>query len=559
MYMKGTFPRKFYGRALFLSTLIGLLGLFFVLNVFSLNLFPDFAQAASIISTKSGNWSDSTVWSTGNIPTTGDTITIKPGHTVTYDVLSDSVLGELSVEGTLYFSRTASTRLKISDNILVKANGYLNMGTPTDFIPKSTKAEVIFALSQAQASAYVGGGNFEPTDKGLWVFTFGRFDSHGASLVRTWSKLAANVNAGSNTVIVENDVTDWYVGGTVAFSSTIQPSAYYRRQHDGRSFRRNSWQEELRTITSIQSLSSGKTQIILDRPLSFAHSGTGTMRGEVGLLTRNILFTTELEGYTIPDDALKPDTSQRKFAHTLYFDNSNVDVAYTEFKYMGNKGKSGRYPMHTHRAGDTSIGRVIRGNAVWISGNNGVVTHNSSGVLHEDNVFYSTSRVSMWIEINPKNQDAPKDNKFVHNLGILSGLLLDHLDQFVAGNVVSGVGSGGKTNTSGSVNNFDSAGGGYGFEWGSRSNSSGKVVPLTFIKNETHSNKDSGIRTWNNAVPAFDILDLHSWRNGRNGIFWGAYSAPYRYFNALFEESALHGASVLSIKGYFQAKVKGIL
>jgi len=212
-----------------------------------------------VSSIKSGLWSDGSTWSTGIVPKAGDSITIAAGHTVTYDVLSDEIINDVTIDGTLYFSRTTNTRLKTNGNIMVQANGFLDMGTASDFIPKNVKVEIIWNITQAQADAFVGGppaGSFTPadfqlTDKGLWVFPTGRWEVHGAPLVRTWSKLAQDANAGVTDVVVENDVTDWYIGGTVVFSSTRSPREYYITSAGSERIR---WklENELKTIQDLE-------------------------------------------------------------------------------------------------------------------------------------------------------------------------------------------------------------------------------------------------------------------------------------------------------------------
>ena len=133
----------------------------------------------------SGSWSDPTIWSTGAVPGAGDSVRISQGTTVTYDLLSDVVLGELYVEGTLRFSRTTDTRMKISDNILVTSGGFFDIGTAQQPIPNGVKSELIFVLPQGYA--FTGGAAMEPRDKGVWVMNGSRWEVHGTPLLRPWS------------------------------------------------------------------------------------------------------------------------------------------------------------------------------------------------------------------------------------------------------------------------------------------------------------------------------------------------------------------------------------
>ncbi|MEZ4729005.1 MAG: G8 domain-containing protein [Caldilineaceae bacterium] len=70
-------------------------------------------QAQAVQTVGSGPWSDPAVWPGGILPKAGDAVTIRTGDTIVYDLVSDEVLGALTLEGTLAFSRHTDTRLKL--------------------------------------------------------------------------------------------------------------------------------------------------------------------------------------------------------------------------------------------------------------------------------------------------------------------------------------------------------------------------------------------------------------------------------------------------------------
>ncbi|MCH7554033.1 MAG: G8 domain-containing protein, partial [Chloroflexi bacterium] len=113
------------------------------------------AQAATFTNVTNGNWSSSATWGGGSIPQTGDAVVIAPGTTVVYDVVSDEIIAGVTVFGTLQFSRSLNSRLKLSDNFFVENGGYLNMGNAADPIPATTKIEVVFVIPLGLL--YVGG------------------------------------------------------------------------------------------------------------------------------------------------------------------------------------------------------------------------------------------------------------------------------------------------------------------------------------------------------------------------------------------------------------------
>ena len=113
--------------------------------------------ATTVFSVQSGQWSNPSTWSNGKVPTTGDSITINRGHVVTYDTFSNDVLGEVDISGTLIFSRSTDTRLRLGGNLLVRSGGHLDIGTANDLaietIRSVAKGVLGVAVIQALLSA----------------------------------------------------------------------------------------------------------------------------------------------------------------------------------------------------------------------------------------------------------------------------------------------------------------------------------------------------------------------------------------------------------------------
>src|SRR2546430_12860332 len=65
---------------------------------------PYFCAPPSVTSIASGLWSDSKIWSTGKVPSANDKIRIAPGHSVTFDSVSDARLDCVEVDGILRFA-----------------------------------------------------------------------------------------------------------------------------------------------------------------------------------------------------------------------------------------------------------------------------------------------------------------------------------------------------------------------------------------------------------------------------------------------------------------------
>ncbi len=507
-------------------------------------------SAASLASLKTGLWSDPSVWSLGRAPVAGDVVTVAAGHTVTYNVLSDAVLGEVNVVGTLKFSRSVNTRLKTSDNVMVMMGGFLDVGVASDYIPKNIKSELVWVLSQAQADAFVGGFDFNAADKGLWVMDGGRWEVHGSPLLRTWSKLSGDALAGASSVVVEGNVTDWPVGGTVVVSST-------RVSVDSVS------QNEIRTVSAVAGLADGKTRITFSSPLSFKHDGVASFRGEVALLSRNVLLKTELLG--VAESVFVNDVSARKFAHTMFMPGSKGNVQYAEFKYLGHYGVLSRYAIHPHMMLEGSNGMVIRGTSGWYNGFRCVNMHASHGVLVEDNVCFSSFSSSYMVEIDRTGMVFNEDHAFVHNIGIgmlpipfiernnpdLAGearrAAADYWpgttgSEAFLGNVAVGDGGSGDWDTQGMYFN----------EIGRNMYGTGGVIPSTVLHNEFHSKTGVGIYSWPNVGNELDVVDPLIWRNEQGGMVFGAYVFNAQIHKAQLLENVGAGFEMWSVGSFVQ-------
>ncbi|MFQ6028451.1 MAG: Ig-like domain-containing protein, partial [Dehalococcoidia bacterium] len=543
------------------TTALVLLFLALATSLFAARTDTNVALAQStnaIFSVQDGNWSDPATWHLGRPPQAGEHVVISPWTVVTYDVFSDEVLGQILVDGVLTISRTVDTRLKVSDHIVVGSisggslshlvtGGFLDMGTTEDPIPAGVRSELIFVLPPSYQ--FVGGPFTHIDDIGLWAIS-GRWEVHGAPLNHTWAKLAADADAGSNVVIARHDLTDWTVGGSLVVTQTSIPynPTSQCTLEDSCAYR---WENEVRTITDLQLLPNGRTQITLDQPLNFDHQGTGRTRGEVGLLTRNVLIRSEILG--VSDQTLDQSITQRRFAHTMFMGTTQGKIQYAEFKYMGHLETLARYPVHIHMTGTAGNGVEIRGNSIWRSGNRGYQVHNTQGVVVEDNVAFDTIMSPYYIERTglpgetiPKDDatKSPHGNYVIHNLGVQATkgtdkgqgqqnddaiFWLDQLDQVVLGNV--GVAAGANGGTGGIPQGSETPRPEHSGMWiGEQAGSTGEIRTPVILKNELHSAASDGLGMWITKGPGLDFVDIKVWRNGQDGVKWGYYRNPHRLF-----------------------------
>ena len=108
----------------------------------------------------------------------------------------------------------------------------------------------------------------------------GIVDMHGASVVRTWTRLASTVAAGATQITLRQSV-NWPVGSMIVIATTGD----YLSQGE----------TETRTVTAV---SSNGLTLTLNAPLTHNHLGVTQIvgstsveaRAEVGLLSHNVVF-----------------------------------------------------------------------------------------------------------------------------------------------------------------------------------------------------------------------------------------------------------------------------
>ncbi len=495
--------------------------------------------AHAAVTARSGAWSNPATWG-GSLPRPQEKAEIRADHEVTFDASSAEV-AELVVRGTLRIARDRATKLVVGCNLIVY--GTLDMGRAGDHIPSHITHDLVFRLTRARAAGFVGGAHFEPTDCGLWVM--GRWDAHAAPLTRAWGKLASDVAPGATELSVDGDVSDWPAGGQIAITQTSDGVTY---AVSGGSTPRNTtrlqYETEYATIASV----NGST-IVLNSPVQFAHSGSGQMRGEVGLLTRNVTISTELEGAS----DVSNDVRLRKFAHVSFMPTSHGDggmishgggkgdLQYVAFRHMGHYGKDGRYALHYHRLGDGARGMIVRGVSWFESGFRCTNLHESNGMLVEDTVCVNPMGATHFVQTDEQSQQ--QDSVFVHNL-VVSHVGLHFADRNTPGikgerlRGAAGFWPGASDHeaylgnvSAGSAPDGQDA---TGFHWPEDPVSDMGTIARTFVANEAHSLTFAGWHSWQNrGNKGHDIVASASWGNA-TGFQHGAYGFSLYVYNALF-------------------------
>lgn len=192
---------------------------------------------SNIYSLKTGLASDTTVWSGGVVPVSGDRVLICDGHTVTLDgtyewgddstatvvINSVSTTASIWVAGTLKASRTVNSQLTANGHVVVQRNaGFYDAGTAADPIPLGVTHTLILNKSASLAAGKYG---FE---LGVSSSTQGRCSFHGYARKRNTLVTSGALSAGATSCTVA-DATGWQVGDTIIFAPTGGASEFDER------------------------------------------------------------------------------------------------------------------------------------------------------------------------------------------------------------------------------------------------------------------------------------------------------------------------------------------
>ncbi|MEJ0040251.1 MAG: G8 domain-containing protein [Gammaproteobacteria bacterium] len=329
------------------------------------------AQQNGSPAVKPTRWSDPATWPDRQVPRAGDKVSIESGKSVVLDV-SPPPLGGLHIEGKLSFSDQADIELATE---WIMVHGELEIGTKA----KPHKRKATITLTDNVPNEELDGMG----DRGIMI-AGGTLNLHG-DRTNSWTKLTGTAKAGSARIEVLN-ARGWRKGDVIALASTDFDST----------------QAEKRTIAAI----AGNV-ITLDQPLQYMHFGKITFgvdeRGEVGLLTRNILIQASAD-------------AERSYfgGHMMAMVGSKMYVSGVELNRMGQNMHLARYPIHWHVVLEGQ-GQYVENSSIHDTYSRCVTVHGTNNVRVENNVTYNTVGHCFFLE------DAVETgNQFVHNLGMMT-------------------------------------------------------------------------------------------------------------------------------------------
>jgi hypothetical protein len=325
-------------------------------------------------------WSDPATWN-GLTPVAGSDVQIPANKTVILDI-STPVLRNLDIQGRLLASSSVSVGLQARRIRVSGAGSALIIGC--EAAPYTRTASIVLH-GQNLTPAQIASG-----DKGILVDSGGLLSLIAPSK-RAWTKLSANVAAGTQNINVLDMPTGWQIGEEII----VAPSSHDAREYD------------LRTISAI----SGQ-QITLSQPLSYAHWGTLQtyagktldQRAAVANLRRSIQIT-----------GAAPAAGEKIGAHIMVMGGGQAKIDGVEIRGGGQAGHPGRYPFHWHFAGAID-GQYIRNSVIRDSFQRAIVVHQSHGALVERNITFNVSNHAfVWAEDGNETR-----NRFLYNVGLMT-------------------------------------------------------------------------------------------------------------------------------------------
>jgi hypothetical protein len=306
-------------------------------------------------------------------------VLVRTGHRVLYDIHSEQSLRSINVAGTLRFAPDRDTLLVVGLLKIQPGEEYSEEGFDCDsHAPEPGPHDARPALEvgspeqpiDAKHTATIRLAYSDGLDRKSCpsiICCGGRMDFHGAPLSRTWVKLGADARPKDTSVTLAETVTGWRVGDRLLITATQVDRNEMGTRRPGKSNRKVFTEE--RTLKAVDG-----ARLVLDRPLTHAHAGSGPFRGAVANLSRNVVVESA-------DPA-------RARGHTMYHRHSAGAISYAEFRHLGMEGVLGRYPIHFHLCGDTMRGSYVQGASVWDSGNRWVTVHGTSYLVVRDCVGY---------------------------------------------------------------------------------------------------------------------------------------------------------------------------
>ena len=227
-------------------------------------------------------------------------------------------------------------------------------------------------------------------------------------------------------------------------------------------------------------------------------------------------------------------------AHVFIRSERPQTLRFVTFRYLGpNKHDqlvTGRWPIHFHNCHDGSRGSIVEGCVVRDAGGHAFVAHMSHGVTFRDCVAYHVRGDAFWWDVDEVTNDTvyehclaggidPESHDFNPQAWhVNTGFFLGKGEGNVVQNCTA-VGVGGGNAAS-------------GFHWPSKANS----FPGAWLARDlvSHNNSSCGAFLWQNDHPVDHVIERFvAYRNGRVGVFHGAYQNRFQFIDSWLADNPM--------------------
>ncbi|CAF3091006.1 unnamed protein product [Rotaria socialis] len=351
-------------------------------------------------------WSSPWTWGGNPPPEAGELVVIDGGNTVYFDTTTPILKAIVIDNASVIFDDNQDVALNV-EYILIVNNSLFQVGTESNPFQHQAIITMYGQLRSIELPIY-----------GAKVLALrqGKIDMHGIDYGQTWTQLGQTANSGDSQITLRQAMR-WPIGSQIIIPTTGD----YESQAES----------EVRTITA---QSSNGLILTLDAPLNFTHLGvsrnigslTVNARGEVGLLSHNILFQGSVTqtwnqviqpcpvGFNPDQFAVQScflgrygqEIGSDQFGATIMASGANssdntqdviLRLSNIEIFNVGQAFRLGRYPVHFHMNGNMSLS-YIKSSSVYQSYNRAINIHASNYVTVEDNVIYNIMGGAIFLE-----------------------------------------------------------------------------------------------------------------------------------------------------------------
>ena len=338
-------------------------------------------------------WSSDSTWGGESPPREGDSVFVPKGQNLLMDV-SPPRLKAVIVEGSLIWADEED--MTFDAYFLFVRDGKLEIGTEEK--PHLNKLTITMYGDKGE-DALPGMGNKLIGGHNAVI------DIHGKKRVPTWTLLETTINPGESQLTVQVPV-DWQAGEKII----LAPTANSKSQ-----FEEHIIKEVSADFLTITIEGSFKHKHFAE---TLSHGGkTFEVRGEVGLMTRNVL----IQGDETTDET-------RHGVHIMMKGDENIvkgRISYIEMNRCGQGFELGRYPIHFHMVGNVIDSYVI-GNSIHHSNNRGTTIHGVHYLHVKKNVYYIHKGHGVFFEDSIETNNVVEDN-LIMRTQVASSLLKSDL------------------------------------------------------------------------------------------------------------------------------------